>query len=76
MITVVASSPPAGRHRLPCRTPVGLSPLIVGTTHTVTPKSLGCRPQRQLPASDNRRSTDLTDARHVTPARGPAVKSP
>jgi hypothetical protein len=78
MIAVVTSSlrPPAGGRRLPRHTPVALSPLIGGTMHIVTPKSLGCRPQQQLPAGGNRRSTTSTNARHIPPARCRPVKSP
>jgi len=77
MIAVVTSSlQPAGGSRSPCCSPIALSSLIVGTMHRVTPKSLARKPQRLPPASSNRRSTDLSDTRHVTLARGPAVKSP
>ena len=77
MIALVTRSlQPAGGSRSPCCSPVALWSLIVGTMHHVTPKSLGRKPQRLPLASGNRRSTDLSDARHLTPARGPAVKSP
>ncbi len=78
MIAVVASSlpPPARGRRLPCRTPVALSPLIVAAAYTVMPKSLGVKPQRHTPAGANRRLATLSDSRHITPAPDPAVKSP
>jgi len=77
MIAAVTSSlQPARGSCSPCCGSVALWPLIVGTMHRVTSKSLGRKPQRLPPASVNRRSTDLSHARHVTPARGPAVKFP
>jgi hypothetical protein len=77
MIAVVTSSlRPAGGRRSPCCSSIAIWPLIVGTMHRITPKSLGRKPQRLSPASGNRRSTALSDTRHVTPARGPGVKSP
>jgi hypothetical protein len=78
MIAVVTSSlrPPAGGRRSACRGPVAIWPLIVRTMQTVTPKSLGRKPQRHPPAGGNRQSTTLSNACHFTPARSPAIKSP